>query len=367
MSRLTFSQLINKYYNNEIDISETVESLKSFVENSDDDNVRIEAIRIFGDISPNSDHNFKFLENLTISDKNPFMRSEALKFLVDKYPEECLDLLKWIYENDKSPIITFNLISSLEHLPKDFCEDLRDAIRIKYFDNYIQMGVNPNDASVLGILEVLIGYQLGFKKIDYDEYYRILEDSFENLDFKINKEGFVTGLYIGNLGPEGLSFIPKQIYKLKYLREVDFSNNIIDEIPESINRLKDLEFLDLSRNKIRKIPESVGDIKSLIFLDISLNEISQIPKSLLSIKSLKYLELRGNKELLPSKGLYLMFEDPKIFEKVKRRLKKSEYRFFNYWGTNHTCGGEIGDYYPPTLVCPKCNIELKLWKYGISF
>jgi len=130
-------------------------------------------------------------------------------------------------------------------------------------------------------IEKLIGVNLDLE--------RKLETE-DGKDFKIENNRIV-GISIG--GYE-LKIIPESIGQLKYLKEIYFCYNIIQELPSSIGNLENLEVLDLSGNKIEFLPISIRKLKSLKVLILRNNNLKEITDSFGNLKSLEVLNLKGN-------------------------------------------------------------------------
>lgn len=92
-----------------------------------------------------------------------------------------------------------------------------------------------------------------------------------------------------------LSFIPKEIGKLRNLRILGiFNNDKLYEIPKEICNLQNLQSLDLSVNKLLEIPKEIGNLSNLQSLDLSVNQLRYIPKEIGKLSNLYYLNLYNN-------------------------------------------------------------------------
>ena len=99
------------------------------------------------------------------------------------------------------------------------------------------------------------------------------------------------------------------------LKELDLSNNKLEEIPESISNMTSLEKLSLNRNVITNLPETIGDMQSLKILELWDNELETLPDEIKDLKTLQELEMRGIlfseeeqlrfHELLPHTKIYM--------------------------------------------------------------
>jgi Leucine-rich repeat (LRR) protein len=121
-----------------------------------------------------------------------------------------------------------------------------------------------------------------------------------------------------NLKKYGLDSIPKEIGKLKKVKELEILmestdgwtiypplsaiDKWIDEppfrsIPSELLYLNGLEKLTLHGLNIQRLPEGLDKLENLKYLDLSMNKLTiskEIPK-LKKIKKLKYLQLFGNR------------------------------------------------------------------------
>eukprot|EP00833_Pecoramyces_ruminatium_P011391 jgi/Orpsp1_1/1185423/evm.model.c7180000093683.1 len=104
-----------------------------------------------------------------------------------------------------------------------------------------------------------------------------------------------------NIKYAGIKEIPNDIYKLKYLKELNMYNNDITTIPSSVGDVSELEIINLSYNNIKEIPKEISNLKNLSELYLNLNEITSIPISIGELSKLKILDLNSNKiDTIPS-------------------------------------------------------------------
>lgn len=116
----------------------------------------------------------------------------------------------------------------------------------------------------------------------------------------------------------GLESIPKEIGKLKKVKELDIFNDSIEgwtvypplsamdqridkppfrTIPSELLELNGLEKLTLYGLDIQTLPEDLNRLENLKYLDLSMNKLTiskEIPK-LKKLEKLQYLELFGNR------------------------------------------------------------------------
>ena len=75
---------------------------------------------------------------------------------------------------------------------------------------------------------------------------------------------------------------------LIYLKNLNLSNNQIEEFPQFIDQLHHLKRLDLSNNNIIEIPTSISRLKNLRVFKISKNKICSLPCELFNLPLRKF-------------------------------------------------------------------------------
>lgn len=98
-----------------------------------------------------------------------------------------------------------------------------------------------------------------------------------------------------DLSDQGLTALPKSVLDRTELRELDISGNRIGgALPAEIGKLKALRILDASGNLMTGVPAEIGRLSELRLLDLSDNELIGLPYELANLKKLVTLDLRGN-------------------------------------------------------------------------
>ena len=136
---LTPAEIYKDYKNNNINQITAYNLLTSLIENSENENVRLEAILILKKIGLISDNLFKFLENLLISDSNRKIRIAAAQFLKNNFLEKAIIPFKWAikHETDYECLITITL--SLEKINTHesklvLINEIRKIMKTKYIN-----------------------------------------------------------------------------------------------------------------------------------------------------------------------------------------------------------------------------------------
>ncbi len=309
-----------------------------------------------------------------------------LKFLSIEYSEDLVELpesfkmlknLRYLYihETGLTELPDFSQLPRLRYLSLDGVEFnsipqwVKTKARKYHSLKYVKESVNKSDAYVLGLLEILIGipidnvrrkviedtisYEENFTtatkadinaKIDNEEYItsemeRYFYDPHGTKSYKINEEGYVTGISLTS--SEGLSIsikhLPEEIGNLQYLKVLMISTGYKLTLPESLGNLKSLEYLNLSRNIIKTIPESIGELTSLRHLDLNENQITRIPETIGNLQNLEFLNLDNNKiESIPKtlinlKSLRTIYLDEDSVAKIPKEIKEE---FYRNWSKN---------------------------------
>ncbi|KAA8520321.1 hypothetical protein F0562_014577 [Nyssa sinensis] len=79
---------------------------------------------------------------------------------------------------------------------------------------------------------------------------------------------------------------------LKYIRVLDLSSSVLEELPNSIEELKLLRYLDLSKTEIRRLPDSICSLYNLQVLKLlGCLFLFELPKNLGNLVNLQHLEL----------------------------------------------------------------------------
>ncbi|EMY16264.1 leucine rich repeat protein [Leptospira weilii str. Ecochallenge] len=103
-----------------------------------------------------------------------------------------------------------------------------------------------------------------------------------------------TDVQILYLNSNQLITLPKEIGKLKKLRELHSYNNQLKAIPKEIGELKELQMLDLSHNQFKTLPKEFGNLQNLQILELIGNQLTTLPKEIGKLKNLRELNLSRN-------------------------------------------------------------------------
>ncbi|MFX1340593.1 MAG: leucine-rich repeat domain-containing protein [Promethearchaeota archaeon] len=287
---------------NKLDRKSAAEILLMLIENSEDDDVRIESIKLLEKIGFKNDKLFKVLEGLLISDLNERVRYIAAVYITDYFIDRALSPMKWALEYESNYDCLILIIKTLAKIGSNeaketLLDDLKRIKKRKYIDKDRQYH-NKFKKSLKKLLkskkiknlhcEDLADIIINYKTIE------TLIKTFYTIYYKV-ENGLVTELDLSDLGwnvnvwrqkyAEKVEEISEIVglMNLKNLKSLDLSNNRISFIKDLLN-LKKLTHLYISNNKLNLDNiEFFEKMDNLKFLDIHGNEIAT---------SIKFLELR---------------------------------------------------------------------------
>ena len=90
-----------------------------------------------------------------------------------------------------------------------------------------------------------------------------------------------------------LRFLP-DLRALRFLKRMNLSHNILEELPEELCELPALVKLEAGDNRLHRIPKSISLLTSLSVLSLKNNSLDCIPLELCHCVRLKYLSLNAN-------------------------------------------------------------------------
>ncbi len=301
---LTPDEILEDLKNNRINENIAYDLLTSLIENSENEKVRLEAIKNLEKIGLTSNTLFSFLENLLISDSNSMIRYVAIKFLNTKFLEKAINPVKWAILHEPDYECTIALIQTLEKINTDesklvLINQVKKILKTKHlnkerrienkkFRKVIKKFIKTKQIikfTHTELTEILINFLtiLNLTKQYPNVYYELDPQNglISELDLSDYLEYEVKGTPFG--WKNNILSISEIIglKNLKNLKKVDLSNNLIENVKELVH-LKELTHLILTNNNI-------SEIENLDYIN--------------SLSNLKYLDLRGNtlgKKLSPA-------------------------------------------------------------------
>lgn len=89
--------------------------------------------------------------------------------------------------------------------------------------------------------------------------------------------------------------VPRVVFELVQLVELDMSHNCLRSVSEGVGQLRGLKKLCISHNKIQLLPLQIGALQFLEELDISFNDLHDLPRSFCGLTRLRTLDADHNK------------------------------------------------------------------------
>ncbi|MFX1571206.1 MAG: leucine-rich repeat protein [Promethearchaeota archaeon] len=272
----------------QIGLKESLALLKELINSSNDPKIRKKSIKLFGIID--NCKNFKFLEQLFLSDEDLHIKMIAGNILRDKYSDKkkLITLLEYTLKkiiNVEQKIYAIYSLKSIDNYKTRniLIEYLKDFIKNKFKDKINQFPeeifrFNCNNTIPDNFIEVCINLVLS-------DYYK------NKCGFLVTiRKGKIISLNCESSNIKNLLEIKGLVY-LWHLEHLILQRNNIRSC-HNLHLLNNLKTLDLSYNKIEKI-ENLNNLNDLEVLDLSNNKI-KIIVNLESLKELKKLSLNNN-------------------------------------------------------------------------
>ncbi|MFX1375827.1 MAG: hypothetical protein ACFFA0_08450 [Promethearchaeota archaeon] len=284
-----------EFENNRIDKSTALELLTASIENCNNDEIRLEAIKNLMKLAPFNDKTFKILENLLISDENEKIRYLALKYIGDKFFAKAFYPLKWAFSHEEDYrclIETIKLLGKLNNKQTKMVlfNEIKQISKKKYLNNVRKIENKKYKKVLKKLLKEKKHEEFTHNELTHIliNFYTIsnLFTQYHNVYYELNSQ---TGLI------EKLDLSDYLEYEVKGT-PWNWKNNIrkLSDIP-GFNNLSYLKQIDLSNNNIKNVRNLI-QFQELTHLILTNNQLS-IENNLNYLKKLPnliYLDIRGN-------------------------------------------------------------------------
>lgn len=121
-------------------------------------------------------------------------------------------------------------------------------------------------------------------------------------------------VYILQLHNKRLKTIPREVFTMTNLRQLDLRGNRIAFLPDSISQLQNLQRLELSRNPLMALPASMANMEQLRELVLWSTYVTELPP--------QFARLDGTLELLDLRHCPLMLDDQTAINNLLPSVKK---------------------------------------------
>ncbi|TFG28393.1 MAG: leucine-rich repeat domain-containing protein [Promethearchaeota archaeon] len=292
MPILKIKQIFESFLTGDIDKSSMLSYIIFLIEKSNNDNLRIEALKLLCKTPLQSELSFKFLENLLISDENYIIKAYAAKYIIKNFPNKAFSPLKWALRSLEWPVLNSNenvgLGSILKEIRTKDDVNLNSLLKLKehvfYKDKIFFLNNGLLNLKNLGINDI--------REIEGIENLTKLNElnlSGNNIK-RIKGLENLTKLKKLNLSSNKIKEI-EGLKTLTNLNQLYLYNNNINEI-KGLENLINLHYLNLDKNQITEIKDLNNNI-NLTTLYLNDNSISKI-KNLDSLQELYFLALNDN-------------------------------------------------------------------------
>ena len=136
---LTPKRIYEEIGNSNINKFRAYDLLTSFIENSENEEIRVDSIRYLEKIGVLDEKLFNFLENILISDSNREIRIIAAEFLKNKFLEKSINPFKWVIKHETDYECIIIAIKSLKKINSSETKlllfiQLKSIIKTKYIN-----------------------------------------------------------------------------------------------------------------------------------------------------------------------------------------------------------------------------------------
>ncbi|XP_013382554.1 malignant fibrous histiocytoma-amplified sequence 1 homolog [Lingula anatina] len=138
-------------------------------------------------------------------------------------------------------------------------------------------------------------------------FVKALEDIPANIsEVELRKRRLTKSNGLNTLSLSGclLQKLPKSLYNIKEIQDLNLTENRLTELDSALSNLQRVRHLHLSENELQTFPKVLCKLRNLETLNLGHNKFMAFPDAILQIKTLSYLDLGGNKIASLPDGLY---------------------------------------------------------------
>lgn len=292
--KFTPEKIWQEFETDNISLLTATELLLSIIENSNESEIRVNAISTLAKIISGGDKMYKILENLVVSEENVKVRMIAINYIGKLFLYRALPLLRWAIKHESDYNCQIEIVKLLGSINVEESKILLYKEIQKFIKKrYINKDRKIENRKFKNVLRILLK-EKNFEDFTHNELAKILINilvisqlftQYNNIYYELNRQnGLIEKLDLSDME-----------YEVKGTPS-GWKNNIksLSEIP-GINFLNSLRYLDLSNNEIINIRELIS-LPNLTHLILKNNKLSR-KENLDYFKDLVHLELldlRGN-------------------------------------------------------------------------
>ena len=334
MSDLNPTEIYRRYQRNELDKALAVDYLKSIIESSSNEELRVRSVELLGKMNLKANDILEFFENLLFINSSDTLKSEIITILYKNFRKICKTSLLTFFEGGASPDCLLGVYKALTNKKSEKIRDLinfiEETIGLK---RLIKYDLIPKEAMALELLgRHLSTLESLYKRKEWVFNSIVVKDTrvfsieIKSLYDKIKSKFFslfsnllklrlydceledyynlenlssllITGTEEGHI--DNIDDL-KGLEALINLKELDLNGNLISEI-KNLEKFKNLRILDLSENYINEI-KGLESLVQLEVLNLEHNNLEEI-KNLDNLTKLRVLNLSDNRDIPEIKGL----------------------------------------------------------------
>jgi len=266
-NRLNPNMIYEKFLKNEISKQESLKLLDSLINESNNEEIRANAIEVLEQFSVVGIGISKLIEKSLISDESPLVRTAAAKFIINTNLEEAQNALEWRIQNEKSIVFFKEGLDFTKRSQNPEIKKFKEKLLIRLSKIY---NLNKSDSEFI--------LELDFH--DYKHFVREFKDFLSKFEIKeVERKKLIKENT--EIGYKGLGRITSA--KEGYITGLIL--NDLEEVPKSLQNLSKLEYLEINRCEIGDLPDSHGYLSQIKNLTLKNNEIKLIPHWVLAISS----------------------------------------------------------------------------------
>jgi hypothetical protein len=262
--------VLDQYHENKIDRATAINHFQLFIENSDIEVLRLDALDFLGEMTPLHKEIFILLENLLVSDSIPEMRAIAAKLILTNFLKRGKTTIEYVCKNPCPFIVIKYILDASKEVDLKFYNKLRTLFINKYARKY---EVFPNEAEFFLDLDFELFKQHGK---DFEQYPNVKDYSCEYV-FQLRN--------LKNSGSE--KFYSTHNF---HVTGLNLNGWWIESLPDSIAHLKRLRYLDLGHNPLTKLPESIKSLSKLREFILEWTNLCSIPKWIYTLGRKRYAQ-----------------------------------------------------------------------------
>ena len=188
MSDLNPTEIYRRYQRNELDKALAVDYLKSIIESSSDEKMRVQSVELLGEMNLGVGEIFEFFEQLTTSDLNEKVRKVTARLVIANYLDVSEDLLKWIFKHEQSvdclleiqKALLFNKNQKQEVLLSVFETSFNNRFPDSYYWKREEMGIGQVER-LLGKIQPYLFDDIFYEDLDTVALDRLFDEIVETV------------------------------------------------------------------------------------------------------------------------------------------------------------------------------------------